>query len=147
MATFGMDISSRQDMRCLICVGLTLTLYGCAGSPLSNLVTNQRYQTTSDITASWVGATEDELVMSWGTPKGSHALSDGSKIISYNYAWLTNGSHSMEWGYIPDYARCEQRFLVEKGILTRWYSSGDCPKRPEGAKLIPGGTPIPKPTL
>ncbi|WP_323146109.1 hypothetical protein [Pseudomonas marginalis] len=135
-------------MKSWITVLSILMLSGCAGSPLSNLVTNQRYQTTSDITASWVGASEDELVTSWGAPKNSHGLSDGnSKIIGYDYVWLTNGSRSMEWGYVPDYARCEQRFMIEKGVVTRWYSSGDCPKRPKGAKLIPGNTPVPQPTL
>ncbi|WNW13352.1 hypothetical protein RRX38_20030 [Pseudomonas sp. DTU_2021_1001937_2_SI_NGA_ILE_001] len=125
-----------------------LLLSGCAGSPLGNLLTNQRYQTTSDITASWVGASEDDLVTSWGAPKNSYALSDGySKIIGYDYVWLTNASRSAEWGYVPDYARCEQRFMIERGMVTRWYSSGDCPKRPSGAKLIPASTPVPKPTL
>lgn len=135
-------------MKFLVVVFSALTLYGCAGSPLSNLVMNQRYQTTSDITASWVGASEDDLVIAWGPPKSSQALSGGaSKIIAYEYVWVANTSHSQEWGYIPDYARCVQRFLVENGVISRWYSSGDCPKRPQGAKLIPGSTPVPQPTL
>lgn len=123
-------------------------LQGCAGSPLSNLVMNQRYQTTSDVTASWVGASEDDLYMSWGPPQSSQVLSNGrAKIVSYGYAWVTNTSDSTTWNYVPEYSRCDQRFLVEDHIITRWFSSGGCPKRPKGAKLIPGDTPIPKLTL
>lgn len=134
-------------MRRLSVVLVCLALQGCAGSPLSNLVSGQRYQTTSDITASWVGSSEDDLVLSWGPPQNSHMMNNGSKMIGYQYSWLTNGRHSEEWGYVPDYALCEQRFLVEGGVITRWYSSGDCPKRPKGAKLIPASTPVPRPTL
>ncbi|QJP98696.1 hypothetical protein [Herbaspirillum rubrisubalbicans] len=134
-------------MRLVSAALILLALQGCAGSPLSNLVSGQRYQTTSDVTASWVGASEDELVMAWGAPKNSHVMNNGAKIISYDYLWVANSRHSAEWGYVPEYVRCERRFMVERGVITRWYSSGDCPKRPNGAKLIPSSTPIPQPTM
>lgn len=123
-----------------------IMLSGCAGSPIGNLIMNQRYQTSSDIAASWVGASADDLITSWGPPQNSQTLSNGSSILAYQYRWLLNGSDSTTWDYIPEYATCVQRFLVENGLITRWYSSGDCPKRPEGAKLIPD-TPVPKSTL
>lgn len=124
-----------------------IALQGCTGSPVSNLLTNQRYETTSDATASWVGASEDSLVMSWGSPKSSYMMNDGSKVITYEDIWVANTRSSAEWGWVPDYARCEKRFLVESGVITRWYSSGECPKRPRGAKLISASTPVPKPTM
>lgn len=134
-------------MRVAFIVLLGVVLQGCTGSPISNLVKNQRYETTSDATASWVGASEDSLVLSWGAPTNSHMMNNGSKVINYENIWVANASRSQEWGWVPDYARCEKRFLVENGVITRWYSSSDCPKRPKGAKLIPGSTPVPKPTM
>ncbi len=134
-------------MRVAFIALLGVALQGCTGTPIGNFVNNQRYETTSDVTASWVGASEDSLVTSWGPPKNSHVMNDGSKVISYDYVWVSNTAHSAEWGWMPDYTRCEQRFLVEGGVITRWYSSGDCPKRPNGAKLIPANRPIPTPTM
>ncbi|WP_109716714.1 hypothetical protein [Pantoea allii] len=122
------------------------SLSGCAGSPLGNLIMNQRYQISSDIAASWVGASADDLVMSWGPPQNSGTLSNGSSILAYLYRWLLNGSDSTTWNYIPEYATCVQRFLVENGLITRWYSSGYCPKKPEGAELSPN-TSVTRSTL
>ncbi|QDG93775.1 hypothetical protein NIBR502774_14310 (plasmid) [Rhizobium sp. NIBRBAC000502774] len=126
---------------------LGVVLQGCTGSPISNLVNNQRYETTSDVTPSWVGASEDSLVLSRVAPASSYMMNDGSKVINYENVWVANNSRPGEWGWVPDYARCEKRFFVENGVITRWYSSGDCPKRPKGAKLIPGSRPVPKPTM
>ncbi|CRH32233.1 Uncharacterized protein {ECO:0000313/EMBL:AER34379.1} [Pantoea ananatis] len=125
---------------------LTLkSLNRCAGLPLSNLMMNQRYQTSSNIAASQVGESADDLVMSWRPPKKSGILSKGCTILAYQYRWQINGSDSTTWHSIPQYATCFQRFRVENGLITRGYSSGVCPKRPEGAKLIPN-TPVSKST-
>lgn len=137
-------------MKPLLVMPLALVLAGCAGSPLSNMVKQQRYQTTWDIMASWVGASEDKLVTSWGPPENSYTLSDGSKLISYEYTWNTNSLHEQDFGYThpsSDYAQCVQKFLIEDGVITKWSASKSCRKNPKGAKLIPSNTPIPRPTM
>ncbi|MCW0348754.1 hypothetical protein NB701_002116 [Pantoea ananatis] len=135
-----------REMKRLSALLTLKSLNGCAASPLSHLMMNQRYQTRSDIAASWVGASADDLIMSWGPPQSSQTPSHGSSIHAYLYRWLLKGSDLNPWDYISEYATCVQRFLVKNGLITRWYSSGDCPKRPEGAKLIPD-TAIAKSTL
>lgn len=137
-------------MRSSYAVSLALILVGCAGSPLSNMVSQQRYQTTWDVMASWIGSSEDEVVTSWGPPDNSHTLSNGSKLISYEYTWNTNSLHERDFGYThpsSDYAQCVQKFLIEEGVITKWNASKSCRKTPKGAKLIPRNTPIPRPTM
>jgi len=138
---------NKTYMRWIYLVIPALILTGCAGSPLGNLIFNKRYQTSKDVSASWVGASADELMMAWGPPQNSQALSNGSSILVYQYDWIVNGYDSSMWNYIPEYSHCERRFLVEQGIVTKWYSSGGCPKKPKGAKLIDGNVPVPEPTL
>ncbi|MEX5571689.1 hypothetical protein Q1J52_01975 [Pseudomonas lijiangensis] len=129
-------------MRFLIIVLSALTLGGCANTPLGNLLNNQRFQTTDDVQASWVGSSLDDLIMSWGTPQNSFPMAGvAASMISYEYVWLAGAS-----GDNPRYSRCVQRFLVEGGIITKWGISGGCPKQPKNAKSIPD-TPVPKPTL
>ncbi|MBC3949188.1 hypothetical protein [Pseudomonas folii] len=128
-------------MKLLGVVLLGVMLSGCSNSPLGNLLYNQRFQTTEDVQASWVGSSADDLVMSWGTPKNSYKMADGSSMLSYEYLWLAGAG-----GYNPRYVWCVQRFLVEGGVITRWGLSDGCPVRPENAKSIPD-TPVPKPTL
>lgn len=134
-------------MKLVFLILSVLLLSGCVGSPLGNLIFNKRYETSRDVSASWVGASADELVMAWGPPQNSQALSNRSSILAYSYNWVVNGYDSSMWNYIPEYAHCERRFLVEQGIVTKWYSSGGCPKKPNGAKLIDGSIPVPEPTL
>ncbi|RMQ47717.1 hypothetical protein ALQ04_04077 [Pseudomonas cichorii] len=128
-------------MRFLAVVLAALALQGCSNTPLGNLLNNERFQTTRDVQASWVGSSADELVMSWGTPKSSYAMAGGANMLSYEYLWLEGAGD-----YNPQYVWCVQRFLVENGIITRWGLSGGCPKRPKNAKSIPD-TPVPQPTL
>ncbi|KAF1021053.1 MAG: hypothetical protein GAK30_02077 [Paracidovorax wautersii] len=116
---------------------------------MSNLLSNQRSQTTYDITASWVGASEDKLVTAWGVPQGSYELSGGSKIISYRYIWNISSNVRQErwYDYSKDDRECVQKFLIENGIVTKWGASPTCKKVPDPTKSISNDIPIPRPTL
>lgn len=119
-------------------------LTGCttpAGKILSHQLTNQRYETTADLMQSWMGASENELITSWGPPTKQHTLSNASKIISYEYEWgevIRAGSFT--GGY------CIQKFLIEKGMVTKWGMS-NCRKTPKKPKSISTDIPIPQPSL
>jgi hypothetical protein len=123
--------------RCLLLL-LTLALTGCAGSPLGNLINNERQETKKDVMASWVGASEDGLVVSWGPPDNSYTLSSGAKLISYEYIWGV---------YVGQRFQCVEKFMIENGKVTKWGMASSCRQTVSNAKLISKDTPIPQPTL
>lgn len=114
-----------------------LLLAGCAGSPASNLINNQRNETLYDRMSSWVGASEKELISSWGPPNNSYTLSDGSKMISYETIWGV---------YVGDRFQCVQKFMLEENIVTKWGAS-NCRMYPSNAGQISKDIPVPQPTL
>lgn len=121
-----------------------LLLTGCAGSPVGNLISNQRNETTRDRMQSWVGASADELLSSWGPPSSQSRLSNGSHLMVYESSWDTyrkGGTYSFYTNY------CSQKFLIERNIVSKWGISGGCKRYPKNPKLLPATTAIPEPTL
>lgn len=114
-----------------------LLITGCAGSPASNLINNQRNETLHDIMASWVDASEKDLISSWGPPNNSYTLSDGSKVISYESIWGV---------YVGDRFHCVQKFMLEQGVVTKWGAS-NCRMYPSNVGQVSKDIPIPQPTL
>ncbi|MFY1961593.1 hypothetical protein [Achromobacter xylosoxidans] len=114
-------------------VVLPSLLAGCTSGQM-NMLMGTRNKTYNDVNASWVGATEERLISKWGPPKNSYTLESGAKIVSYEGIW----------GPISAYHVCVEKFMIEKGIVTKWGIS-DCPSRMSGT--LPKDTPIPQPTL
>lgn len=114
-------------------VVLPALLAGCTASQMSAL-TGKRAKTYNDVNAEWVGSTEEQLISKWGPPKKSYTLESGAKIIAYEEIW----------GPISAYHVCSEKFMIEKGMVTKWGISG-CPSRMSGS--MPNGTPIPQPTM
>ncbi|WP_254924300.1 hypothetical protein [Bordetella genomosp. 4] len=112
---------------------LSSLLAGCTSAQM-NMLTGKRNKTYNDVNATWVGSTEEKLVSKWGPPKKSYTLESGAKIISYEDIW----------GPISSYHVCVEKFMIEKGMVTKWGISG-CPARISGT--LPKDTPIPEPTL
>lgn len=108
-------------------------LAGCTSAQM-NMLTGKRNKTYNDVNAPWVGSTEEQLISKWGPPKKSYTLENGAKIISYEDIW----------GPISSYHVCVEKFMIEKGIVTKWGIS-NCPARIKGS--LPNDTPIPQPTL
>ncbi|SPL71730.1 putative periplasmic lipoprotein [Acinetobacter stercoris] len=125
--------------RIFILLFLTPFLVSCAASPLGdavNAIGGQRAETMNDIVAAWVGASEQELVSKWGPPRNSYTLSNGNRVISYNYEYSVGMSDFF----------CERKFLVEHGTITKWGIRGKCQVNGK-VVLIPKSTPIPQPTM
>ncbi|ALM87051.1 hypothetical protein ASB57_17255 [Bordetella sp. N] len=108
-------------------------LAGCTAAQWSSL-TGSRHKTYNDANAVWVGRTEEQLISKWGPPKKSYTLESGAKIVSYEDIW----------GPMSAYHVCSEKFMIEKGVVTKWGIS-DCPDRISGS--LPNDTPIPQPTL
>lgn len=117
---------------------MSALLAGCAGSPIGNLINNERSETRNDVLASWVGEDEDNLVMKWGPPTGSYTLSSGAKVISYEYVWGV---------YVGQRYHCEEKFLIEKGKVTKWGIGSACQKSGGKGQTLPANVPVPQPTL
>ena len=122
----------------LLAAVVTQLLAGCAGSPMGNLINNERLETKADVMASWVGADEDDLIIKWGPPDNSYTLSNGSKLVSYEYVWGQ---------YVGQRIHCVEKFLIEKGVVTKWGMDSTCRKSLNKPGTLPGNTPIPQPTL
>ncbi len=114
-------------------VVLSSLLGGCTSGQM-NMLMGTRNKTYNDVNAPWVGSTEEQLISKWGPPKKSYTLERGAKIISYEEIW----------GHLSAYHECIEKFMIEKGVVTKWGIS-DCPKRISGT--LPKDTPIPQPTL
>ena len=126
--------------KALLAVSIVSTslLAGCAGSPLGNMVRGERTETLNDRMQSWVGASEEQLISSWGPPKNSYTLSSGAKVISWEYVWGV---------YVGDRFYCNQKFMIDpNGIVTKWGNS-NCRKSVSNPKLISKDIPIPQPTM
>lgn len=114
-------------------VVLPALLGGCTSSQMS-MLTGKRNKTYNDVNAAWVGSTEEQLVSKWGPPKKSYTLESGARIISYEEIY----------GPISAYHVCVEKFMIEKGMVTKWGISG-CPARIKGT--VSNDTPIPQPTM
>lgn len=114
-------------------VVLPSLLAGCTTGQM-NMLMGTRNKTYNDVNAVWVGSTEEQLISKWGPPKKSYTLESGAKIISYEDIW----------GPISAYHICSEKFMIEKGMVTKWGIS-NCPERISGT--VPKDTPIPQPTL
>ena len=113
-------------------------LAGCAGSPLGNMVRGERYETLNDRMESWVGASEEKLISSWGPPDNSYTLSSGAKVIAWEYVWGV---------YLGDRFYCNQKFLIDQqGTVSKWGYS-NCRQSVSRPKLISKDIPVPQPTL
>lgn len=99
-----------------------------------SMLTGSRPKTYNDVNAKWVGSTEEQLISKWGPPKKSYTLGSGAKIVSYEDIW----------GPMSAYHVCVEKFMIDKGMVTKWGIS-DCPARISGS--VPNDTPIPEPTL
>jgi hypothetical protein len=84
--------------------------------------------TTSATMKSWVGATENELVASWGAPDTTTTLPDGNKLDT----WVTNSTNK------SGVHVCAKTFTIDsQGKVTQWSCSSGCglfigrPSRPE----------------
>ena len=122
----------------LLAMVVVSSLAGCAGSPLGNLVNNERLETKNDVMASWVGAKEDELIINWGPPDNSYTLSNGAKIVSYQFIWGQ---------YVGQRIHCVEKFMIEKGIVTKWGMDSTCRKSLNKPSTVSKDIPIPQPTL
>ncbi|WP_353172524.1 hypothetical protein [Acinetobacter rudis] len=96
-------------------------------------VATQRYETLNDLMQSWIGSSEEKLINKWGLPDKSYTLTNGNKIISYE-----NLVHPGRY--------CDEKFMLEKGIIVKWGHSG-CNLKLSNAKKISQDIPIPQPTL
>jgi len=109
----------------LVGVILGLTLNGCA--------THGKYTQLLD---TWVGATENELVNSWGPPLGSYVKDDGSKVLTYQ----ESGSYPLPGVSVLDpisgfpnttagptvITSCRTRFYISSsGIIDTWDWEGN----------------------
>ncbi|MCX5462771.1 hypothetical protein [Alcaligenes parafaecalis] len=112
---------------------LSSLLAACTSAQM-NMLMGVRKQTYNDINAEWVGSTEEALISKWGPPTKSYALESGAKIVSYEHIW----------GPISSYSVCVEKFMIEKGVVTKWGIS-NCPSKASGT--LPKDTPIPQPTL
>jgi len=59
-------------MKKILILLLCLGLFGCA--------TTAKYETKLN---TWIGASEDSLIASWGVPNKTYSMSDGKKAIEY----------------------------------------------------------------
>ena len=122
----------------ILTVLVTQLLAGCAGSPIGNMINNERQETRADMMQSWVGESEERLVSKWGPPTNSYTLSSGGKIISYEYVrGIINNT----------IYRCTEKFRIDDGTVTKWGLSSGCDTRINGGDLISKDIPIPQPTL
>lgn len=133
ISTVGLWKVTSKMRKLALFVVLSSLLAGCTTSQM-NMLTGKRSKTYNDISASWIDSSEEQLISRWGPPKKSYTFESGAKIISYEDIW----------GPISAYHVCEQKFLIEKGVVTKWGIS-NCPARVNGT--LPNNTPIPQPTL
>lgn len=103
-------------------------LSGSAGSPLGNLILNKHDQIASDIAASWVGVSQDELLISLGLPLKSMNLSNGISILFYLYSKPKNKYDLISCSYFQEYEVTYHQFIFVNGILTKWFSAFSQPK-------------------
>lgn len=122
-------------MRWLSLIRPVLILSGSAGSPSCNLILNKCDQIASDITASWVGISQDELLIAWGTPQYSLNRSAGCSTLTYLYNRPVNEYGLTARNHMPDYETCAHVFFVEQGILTKWLSTGDLSNKRQKIEL------------
>lgn len=67
-----------------------LTLTGCATHTLTDEQLDNHLN-------KWVGHTTDELMLAWGTPVRSTALSDGRKMITFQYTNTYTNTNGASW--------------------------------------------------
>ena len=115
-------------MRILIVLLCCQALLACAVFD-----TSTRRSTLNDTMQSWINSIETELISDWGVPDKSYTLNNGDKIVSY-LSFVHPGRY------------CEQKFLIQRGILTKWGHS-NCDLYFSNSKDISKTIPIPKPTL
>ena len=82
---------------------------GSSGSPVANASYEQTLQ-------SWVDASEQDLVASWGVPERSQRLSDGAQALEYR---RLDGDGKL---------LCSTLFTADvSGVIRRWaYRGSDC---------------------
>ncbi len=122
-------------------------LVAVAAATLAACATEEHY---NRILAGWVGRHVDDLMVRWGPPDRSAALSDGRKVIAYDRErTVTSGGHTRyervvtEDGddviYVPvttpvrtRVLSCETRFVIaQQGIIESWSHDGNnCVARP-----------------
>tara|TARA_R110000765_G_scaffold419573_1_gene523885 strand:+ start:103 stop:603 length:501 start_codon:yes stop_codon:yes gene_type:complete len=97
---------------------LGLTLNGCA--------TQSNYKAELD---TWVGATENELVNSWGPPNGLYNKPDGGKILtyqesgSYSLPGYPSTSSSTNMGVTTTVTTVPSDTIIQTGCKTNFYFS------------------------
>jgi len=115
-------------MRWLYLVRPVLILSGSKGSPSGNLMLNKCDQIASDIAASWVGVSQDELLISLGLPLKSINLSNGTSILFYLHSKPKNKYALISCSYFQEYEVTYYQFIFVNGILTKWFSAVSQPK-------------------
>jgi hypothetical protein len=96
-----------------------LSLSGCA--------TTANYE---KILNSWVGGSEEKLIMSWGAPAGAYQITDSKKAIVYQFngGASTYGSVNAYTGLYSGYTvanSCKTTFFVDSGTVASWRWEGN----------------------
>lgn len=115
-------------MRWLSMVRPVFILSGSAGSPLGNLMLNKYDQIASDIAASWVGVSQDELLISLGLPLKIINLSNGTSMLFYLYSKTKYKYDLISRSYLQEYEVNYHEFIFVNGILAKWFSTVIQPK-------------------
>ena len=69
---------------------------------------------TSEVLNSWIGASEDQLVSTWGVPTSTYKLNNGFKLIEYKRLTGIYGQN-----------HCTRTFTINtSGIVTNWKQTG-----------------------
>lgn len=122
-------------MRWLYLIRPVLILSGSAGSPSCNLVLNKSDQIASDIAASWVGISQDDLLIAWGTPRYSLNRIAGCSTLTYLFNRPVNKYGLTARNPVPDFETCAHLFFVEQGIITKWLSTGGLSNKKQKIEL------------
>lgn len=87
---------------------IVLLISGCAPT--------QKYGTMLD---SWMGASAEKLILSWGIPQNTFIMSNGNKVIEYSRNRISRINN------ISIY--CRTTFIINKGMIINWsWTGNDC---------------------
>lgn len=72
-----------------------------------------------NIMLEWKGKSEDNLYIVYGPPMRSQTLSDGKKIVVYNFSTVEGfQGNTYTW-------ECELKFIIENGLVSTASYSGN----------------------
>lgn len=115
---------------------LSLLAAGCAsGETTGRAADDERRKTRIDGLEGWIGASDRELVLTWGAPDAIYELADGSRVLTWRRVFMGPAidGRPAAAGTQPIRYECVTNIDIGPGGAIRNYAvqGNGCPREPE----------------